>query len=248
MVPILWHLVPPMVRQAPLPPTTASADTKAEAVERLIEAVNGVAEQMQLLWNTIDEIREEFAWALRNDRLTCSPSVMHVTSMAADPCAPDWGKRLNRSAATDLPPEASSLTPSAEPGENDDAPADVPPPPPTAEAIVPPLVRATRRQPGKKRKPLYSRLYYKEQYIEVVRILGYGRRPLADVQKEMNPLLDKYGKEAMKEVQEEIVVIDTGHNPPIAWLTDEARKLARPILGEPPAATAVYSSEGQRKA
>ena len=69
---------------------------------------------------TIDEIREEFAWAVRNDRLPCSPGVMNVTSMAADPCAPDWGKRLNRFAATDLRPEASSPTSSAEPDEDDD--------------------------------------------------------------------------------------------------------------------------------
>lgn len=63
-------------------------------IARLIDAVEEVAEQLQVLREVIDEIREEFQWAVRNNRLRCPP--MHITSMPKDPLAPDFGTRVNR--------------------------------------------------------------------------------------------------------------------------------------------------------
>ncbi len=50
----------------------------------------------------------------------------------------------------------------------------------------------------------------------------------------IKPLTEKYGKEAMARIAEEIVCIDSSTNPPTAMLKDETRKLCWQLLGPPP--------------
>jgi hypothetical protein len=94
-------------------PTPAPGAAESQ-LDRLIDAVETVAEQLQVLREVIDEIREEFQWAIRNDRLRCPGQVVHVTSMPADPCAEDWAERVNRLTAEDLPSDDASAEPRAE--------------------------------------------------------------------------------------------------------------------------------------
>jgi len=103
---------------APAPTTTRSEAPDAERIERLIDAVETVADQIEVLRNVIDEIREEFQWAVRNKRL--APHVVHVTSMAKDPLDPQWAAKLNRLTPADL--SAEDLSEAPDEAENDDPP------------------------------------------------------------------------------------------------------------------------------
>ena len=86
--------------------------TDGSQLERLIEVVEEDADQIEVL----DEIREQFQWAVRNaERFRCPASVVHLTSMPADPLAPDFGKRINRFSAKDLPAEPPVAAPHAPP-------------------------------------------------------------------------------------------------------------------------------------
>lgn len=80
-------------------------------LKRLIDAVEAVAGQLHVLRQVLDEIREEVQWAIRNDRLRCPPHVCRVTSMPADPLAPEWAERLNELTPTDLPAVEASPGP-----------------------------------------------------------------------------------------------------------------------------------------
>ena len=103
---------------APAPASTRPENADAERIERLIDAVEAVAGQIEVLRNVIDEIRDEFQWAVRNDRL--APHVVRVTSMAKDPCDPQWAEKLNRIDPRDLPVDDSSAAP--EEAEEEDSP------------------------------------------------------------------------------------------------------------------------------
>lgn len=74
----------------------------APTIERLIQAVEEVAGQIEVLREVIDEIRVEFLYAVRNDKM---PPI-HVTSMPKNSCAPDFGERC----ATQPPDAQRSAT------------------------------------------------------------------------------------------------------------------------------------------
>src|SRR6185436_18843423 len=81
-----------------------------DAVLQLTGQVKELSGQVQLLLQAIDDVREEFQWAVRNDRLGGAREeqwkpVTHITSMPKDPCATDFGERVNRYSAMDLPGE-----------------------------------------------------------------------------------------------------------------------------------------------
>ena len=101
----------PLAKKASVPaPTNARPENiDGERIERLIDAVEAVAGQIEVLREAIDEIREEFPWAVRNDRLP--PHVVHVTSMAKDPCDPRWAEKLNRLTPADLQADDLSEAP-----------------------------------------------------------------------------------------------------------------------------------------
>jgi hypothetical protein len=89
-----------------VPPRSAG-----DAIERLIEAVEKLAGEMQCLRSTVDRLQDDFAWALNNDvfrrpEFGGDPvPVMPITSMPFDPLASDWAKRINRLGPDDLPHE-----------------------------------------------------------------------------------------------------------------------------------------------
>lgn len=79
---------------------TESADSIADSLDRL-------REELAVVRQVLDEIREELEWANRNRGEPDSTPMMprRITSMPLDPCAPDWAERLNRFSAADLPIE-----------------------------------------------------------------------------------------------------------------------------------------------
>lgn len=72
-----------------------------DAVERLADAVDSLVEEIHLLAQSLDDLREEFSWAIRNDPLRAP---YRLTSMPLDPTAPDFAERLNQLTPADLPP------------------------------------------------------------------------------------------------------------------------------------------------
>lgn len=75
---------------------TAEPANLLEAVAALTDQVKQLTDQVQVLWNAIDDVRQEFEWAVRNDKMSSPRPVMHITSMPKDPCAPDFGARINK--------------------------------------------------------------------------------------------------------------------------------------------------------
>ena len=62
--------------------------------EHLTESIDGLSQHVEVLRNVLDEIREDFSWALRNDRLPIVLESAVVHRMALDPSDPDWGEKL----------------------------------------------------------------------------------------------------------------------------------------------------------
>lgn len=77
-----------------------------EQVDDLIEAVGELKDELRVLRESIDELRTELEWAMRNG---WSPSSVwrHITSFPADPALSDreWADQVNRLTPEDLPPE-----------------------------------------------------------------------------------------------------------------------------------------------
>lgn len=80
----------------------------SESLRDLTAVLQAIADEMQLIREALDEIREELSWANRN---TPAAPPFRLTSMSADPTAPDWAERLNRFTPADLPEAASSQKP-----------------------------------------------------------------------------------------------------------------------------------------
>lgn len=98
-----------MPRSKEKTPAAAPRDGQPD-LERLTAAVESLCDEVRVLREAIDELREEYTWAVRNHRLGSAPLVVHVTSMPADPLADDFGERLNRLKPKDLPPESAQDT------------------------------------------------------------------------------------------------------------------------------------------
>ena len=91
-----------------------------EAVTQLTEQVKELTGQVEVLRNAIDEIREEFQWAIRNDKLISRngnelPPEVHGTSMVRSTLAEDVNSVLPADPLPIDPP--SSPVPPAAPGE-----------------------------------------------------------------------------------------------------------------------------------
>src|SRR5438477_4105355 len=90
------------------------APAATEEIQALRSAVERLADEVKVLRQVLDEVRDDFAWALKNpDKFRCVPGIHPLTSMPKDPLARDFGERLNRLSAKDLPPELGA--PSAAP-------------------------------------------------------------------------------------------------------------------------------------
>lgn len=80
---------------------------------RLTAAVDALREEVRVLRDVIDEIRDDLTWACNNaDTFRCRAPrhVVHITSMPKDPCDPDFGKRVNQYTPENTP-EAFGLPP-----------------------------------------------------------------------------------------------------------------------------------------
>jgi hypothetical protein len=75
----------------------------ADHAERLLAAIETLSEEVRVLRDAIDELRDEFTWAVRNREPPppVSPFVP-LTSLPRDPLAADFGERINRVGAQDV--------------------------------------------------------------------------------------------------------------------------------------------------
>lgn len=84
------------------------ADVPAEEgtqIHRLIEAVEHVAQRLQVLCDAIDEFRTEFVWATRNDLFRSAPAECPCTNTVADP-EEDEGVQVPESPGPEHSPSA----------------------------------------------------------------------------------------------------------------------------------------------
>ena len=112
----------PRSKHAPVVSAT-STDLTHEEIAALTAAVEQLRQQVEVLTDVLDQVRDDLNWAINNcEEFRSSPSyIMHITSMPADPLAEDFGERVNRFSARDLPPELqASPRPPAEPVQQGD--------------------------------------------------------------------------------------------------------------------------------
>jgi hypothetical protein len=92
----------PKASPTPAAPTDDLRSLEAK-VDALTAAVERVGDELRVIREVMDECREHFEWAVNNDRLRCPSPALHITSLPKDPVAPDFGERINRFSAEDLP-------------------------------------------------------------------------------------------------------------------------------------------------
>lgn len=105
--------MPPRSRATP-PPAADTRDALADAVAALtdqVEKLNGLLDtmddRMRVLTAAVDDIRQEFEYAVRSGTVGRGREPRHemrITSMPKDPLADDFGNKVNRHSANDLPP------------------------------------------------------------------------------------------------------------------------------------------------
>ena len=78
--------------------------------------------------------------------------------------------------------------------------------------------------------PLWQKIYTREHYADVVRMVGYAGLSLPDARAKTEGLLQKYAKEKLEAASEDLLQFNE------AWvrLTTETRRLAWQLLGPPP--------------
>jgi hypothetical protein len=86
----------------------ASAIRPDRELDPLAEAVERLTAELSVLRQVIDEIREDFSWLVRNGLPVQPIEHVHVKRMALDPCAEDWGERLEIERSTYLPRASAS--------------------------------------------------------------------------------------------------------------------------------------------
>jgi len=86
----------------------ASAIRPDRELDPLAEAVERLTAELSVLRQVIDEIREDFSWLTRNGLPVQPIEHVHVKRMALDPCAEDWGERLEIERSTYLPRASAS--------------------------------------------------------------------------------------------------------------------------------------------
>jgi hypothetical protein len=76
-------------------PKRQKETTSDERLERLIEAVERVREELGYLYQILDQISDDFGLALSKGRLPTIPESAILTCFPVDPLAPDWNDRVN---------------------------------------------------------------------------------------------------------------------------------------------------------
>lgn len=77
-----------MAKSRPSPPAEPLEDQK------LVSAIEHLADEVALIRQVLDEFREDFSWLTRNGLLIRPVEHTHVKQMALDPTAADWNERL----------------------------------------------------------------------------------------------------------------------------------------------------------
>jgi len=87
------------------------ARSRVDSDVPLAAALDRLREELAVVREILDEIRDELQWANRNQGETerCSLMPLRITSMPLDPAALDW--EINRFTAADLPAEVRDPTP-----------------------------------------------------------------------------------------------------------------------------------------
>ena len=70
-------------------PATAPASPRRQQAERLTDVVEKLAEEVRVVRDVLDDIREDLSWITRNGLPTRSIEHTRVLRMARDPLAPD---------------------------------------------------------------------------------------------------------------------------------------------------------------
>lgn len=73
----------------------------ASFTDELAEVTRELRDQVRLLRQAVDELREECQWANRNSEPLMLPQPFRLTSMPLDPTSDDW--EINRLQPEDLP-------------------------------------------------------------------------------------------------------------------------------------------------
>jgi len=87
------------------------ARSRVDSDVPLAAALDRLREELAVVREILDEIRDELKWANRNqgDTDRCPTMPLRITSMPLDPAALDW--EINRFTAADLPVEIRDPTP-----------------------------------------------------------------------------------------------------------------------------------------
>jgi hypothetical protein len=97
---------------------------------------------------------------------------------------------------------------------------------PTAES---PLTRQEKEK-------LLRQMYFRQDWIELIRLFGYQTLPMEQARQAIKPLAEKFGKEPMAAACEILVEISTPDKEPVARLKPHIRRMAFQILGPEPSA------------
>ena len=76
------------------PPKNPHSPDTNQAGGNLANSITLLADQIAVLREAIDELRDDFSWALNNFRPAELPQHVIVKRMAANPAAHDWNERL----------------------------------------------------------------------------------------------------------------------------------------------------------
>ena len=84
----------------------------SDTEDPIVAALDRMTEEVRVLRQVIDELREEIQWAARNvvgEPLPRLPT-RRITSMPLDPTCDDFAERLNALTPADLPPNTPAMT------------------------------------------------------------------------------------------------------------------------------------------
>ncbi len=101
----------------------------------------------------------------------------------------------------------------------------------TLSAEVPDKVVTKKKRTRK--PPLWHRIIFDDAMVALVRLLGHDGVRRSELPDKAKPLIEKFGRERLQEVADEIVEIIGDGNDEIARLTEQARKLAVQLIGRP---------------
>jgi hypothetical protein len=93
------------------PSASGSASPRQQQAERLTDVVGKLAEEVRVVRDVLDDIREDLSWITRNGVPTRSIEHTRVLRMARDPLAPDARDHLELRTYTLEPRGSSEISP-----------------------------------------------------------------------------------------------------------------------------------------